>query len=131
MKTYAEIAKELSVSKTAVFKKAKKLPDVIVNHSQTVNGKVFFDAQGVRLIKKAFSQITPQTKSETVNDTSTQTDNALKMAIEALTKQLEEKDKHIASLEKLLDQQQQLQLQSQTLLAPKPNILQRLFAAKK
>ena len=98
LKTISEIAKELSVSRQAVYKKIKNNAELAnaLQEFTVNNGKVtVYSLQGQELIKQAFTNIqTVKSKPSTI-DSKLSTDNRL---IDTLMKQLETKDKQIEAL---------------------------------
>ena len=120
MKSVSQIAKECNVSPQAVYKKVNNtLSKSLKKHIKTVNGKKLINEQGEQIIKDSF--IKPfTTSSQQVNNGSTINDNLY----EALIKQLEEKDKQIEALQKLVENAQVLQKNEQQkvlLLSSKKN----------
>lgn len=104
-KTIKQIADELGVSKTAVRKKIENLG---LRSSLQKNGNQFaIDEKQESLIKSAFSENETETKSETKTQTETETVSAL---VSMLQKELESKNEQIATLQRLLDQEQQLRM---------------------
>ncbi len=131
-KTIKEIAEELGVSKQAVFKKIKQVPlsTEIEKFISTVDGKKLVSVDGENLIKQAF-QRKQKRKQKTVDvnvdakddgkkftvgdmvdgipSKSQEQENTLaaafQTAIDALTRQLEEKDRQLAEKDKLLEWQ--------------------------
>lgn len=75
MKTIRQIADEIGVSKQAVFKKIKREPlsTSLQGLTTTVDGRLMVEVEGEKLIKQAFSEITPST-----------TDNQLTGAVDGL-----------------------------------------------
>ena len=127
-KTIKEIAEELGVSKQAVFKKIKQVPlsTEIEKFISTVDGKKLVSVDGEILIKQAFQRkqktanVNVDAKDDgkkfTVGDMvdgipskSQEQENTLaaafQTAIDALTRQLEEKDRQLAEKDKLLEWQ--------------------------
>ena len=104
-KTIKQIADELGVSKTAVRKKIENLG---LRSSLQKNGNQFaIDEKQESLIKSAFSENKTETKSETKTQTETETVSTL---VSMLQKELESKNEQIATLQRLLDQEQQLRM---------------------
>lgn len=105
-KTIKQIADELGISKQKVYRFIKKEH---INESHQENNVMYYDDTAQNLINNYFTKKECINEShqnhinETVNDT----------LIEMLKKELENKNKQISELQKLLDQQQQLQLQQQ------------------
>lgn len=118
-KTIKQIADELGVSKQAVFKKIDNLG--CRQLLTKIDNQFTVDEALENTIKKAFSETInahktvnqSSTKSSTVNrkltDYLTDTLELLQQQNTLLSKQLEEKDKQISNLQKLVDQSQQLQ----------------------
>lgn len=125
--TIKEFAKRAGKSEQSIYKRLNNRlnPYVqLVENQKMLNSKALFEVYGIEVEQPYQPKLNNPFNPE-------QQDNAaLLSAIEALNKQLGEKDKQIEQLTKLLDQQQQLQLQSQRLLEPKPGILQRLFKGR-
>lgn len=131
-KTIKEIAEEIGVSKQAVFKKINQVPlsTEIEKFISTVDGKKLVSVDGEILIKQAF-QRKQKRKQKTVDvnvdakddgkkftvgdmvdgipSKSQEQENTLaaafQTAIDALTRQLEEKDRQLAEKDKLLEWQ--------------------------
>lgn len=141
-KTIKELADEIGVSKTAIHKKVtpdmrnkffSKIGNkfviseegqeaikstFIVSFSETKNQKPETDNSKIKGTKSENTQtepITKETKSKTTITSEVSennlSDTAIKI-IENYQKQLEQKDKQLSELHKLLDQQQQLTLHS-------------------
>ena len=119
-KTIKQIADELGVSKQAVHqkRKSKSLSTALQPFTSTVDGVIYISVDGENILKQAFdkkhSKQVDDNKSSTVD--SCVDDNIysiLKETIDNLKQQLEIKDKQITELQKLLDQQQQLQFNQQ------------------
>ena len=127
-KTIKEIAEEIGVSKQAVFKKINQVPlsTEIEKFISTVDGKKLVSVDGENLIKQAFQRkqktvdVNVDAKDDgkkfTVGDMvdgipskSQEQENTLaaafQTAIDALTRQLEEKDRQLAEKDKLLEWQ--------------------------
>ena len=137
LKTISDIAKELQISKQAVYKRVNSSPEIIEQlTSHTVkNGKrTYYTAQGQEIIKQLFvvylrqqqsTQVAESELSENADNTintldkgqpevnkSNQQSNGVKQSestevnqiIEALTKQLEVKDKQIFDLQNHVDE---------------------------
>lgn len=96
MKTVKQIADEIGVSKQAVFKKIDKLG--LRQQLTKVNNQCLIDENAEKKIKKAFPKAE---KTETGS-------LAVNMLIDALKAELKAKNEQIAALQRLLDQQQQL-----------------------
>jgi len=121
-KTIKELADEIGVSKTAINKK------VTANQKRkhfSKNGNRFLiDEEGQKLIKEMFSdgiENQPESKNENRSQTSvgevSELVSVLKDRVSSAEKQLDEKDKQISSMQKLLDQQQVLTLQANKKIA--------------
>lgn len=105
-KTMKQIADDLGVSKQRVYRHIKKNH---INEAHQENGVMYYDEAVQEQIKQAFAENEAyreahheahhEAHQKHINDT----------VNEALLKQLEEKDRQIAELMKLLDQSQQLQ----------------------
>lgn len=126
MKTIQQLAYELNVSKTAIRKHIRKLG--IENQLSKKGNRFLIDEHQEYLIRKSFS--------ETEKETSSRSENSdVSEIVRVLEKQLDEKQRTIDSLQKLLDQEQQLHLLTQQKLLAledkqaekKPGFLARLF----
>ena len=115
MKTIRQIADEIGVSKQAVFKKIKREPlsTSLQGLTATVDGRLMVEVDGEKLIKQAFSEISPSTTDNQLTDTvdglvdapSTKNDektvavdgviSVLQATIDTLQGQLEMKDRQI------------------------------------
>ena len=115
MKTIRQIADEIGVSKQAVFKKIKREPlsTSLQGLTTTVDGRLMVEVDGEKLIKQAFSEITPSTTTNRltgavdglVDAPSTKNEekmaevdgviSVLKATIDTLQGQLEVKDRQI------------------------------------
>lgn len=131
-KTIKEIAEEIGVSKQAVFKKIKQEPlsTEIEKFISTVDGKKLVSVDGVNLIKQAFhrkqkkvdvnfdvkdggKRFAVDGNAENIVDgipsANQERENTLaaafQTAINALTSQLEEKDRQLAEKDKQLERQ--------------------------
>lgn len=103
-KTLKEIADELKIDKQKVYRYVKK------NHIKEAYQKqsvMYYDETAQKLIKSALleKECIKEAHQKHINDT---VNDALLKQLELLQKQLTEKDKQIADLHKLLDQEQQL-----------------------
>lgn len=128
--TIKELADEIGVSKTAINKKATRA--IRKKYFTKVANRFEISLEGQKAIKLLFTDQQPPTENQqlkekktTTTQTSSQTtasgsktypvadvsDNAMKI-IEDYQSQLKEKDKQLAQLHKLLDQQQQLTSQT-------------------
>ena len=98
-KTIKQIADELGVSKQAVRQRINKLPKdcSYVGNKNTI----YVTEEGFNLLK------------EKVSTHTTKIDTKIDASIEALIKQLDIKDKQIAELQKILNQEQQLNAMNQ------------------
>lgn len=154
-KTIKEIAEEIGVSKQAVFKKINQVPlsTEIEKFISTVNGKKLVSVDGEILIKQAF-QRKQKRKQKTVDvnvdakddgkkftvgdmvdgipSKSQEQENTLaaafQTAIDALTRQLEEKDRQLAEKDKLLEWQTKTIEELATSLAVAQHTAQALHA---
>ena len=111
MKTIRQIADEIGVSKQAVFKKIKREPlsTSLQGLTATVDGRLMVEVDGEKLIKQAFSEITPSTTDNqlpgAVDGASTKNAektvevdgviSVLQATIDTLQGQLEVKDRQI------------------------------------
>lgn len=111
MKTIRQIADEIGVSKQAVFKKIKREPlsTSLQGLTTTVDGRLMVEVDGEKLIKQAFSEITPSTTDNqltgAVDGASTKNEgktvvvdgviSVLQATIDTLQGQLEVKDRQI------------------------------------
>ena len=124
-KTIKQIAEEIGVTKQAVFKKIKSEPlsTELEKFIATVDGKIMISTGGEKLIKQAFNR---KQKTVTGNTSDKNDENlgqvgvnqlsaggasenalaaALQLAVDALTSQLEEKDRQIAEKDRQLERQ--------------------------
>ena len=111
MKTVKQIAEEIGVSKQAVHKKRKSkgLSTSLQPFTETVDGVVYISVDGERLLKSSFNGV--DRKHVDANEPPTRLRYVDGEAIiKILQSQLEEKDRQIAELLKMNDQQQQLLL---------------------
>lgn len=139
-KTIKQIADELGVSKQAVHqkRKSKTLSTALQPFTSIVDGVIYISIDGEKLLKQAFNKNNNKqvddNKSSTVD--SNVDDNIysiLKETIDNLKQQLEIKDKQISELQKLLDQQQQLQFNQQKsipVMTEKLSLWKRIFNKK-
>lgn len=103
-KTIKQIADELEVSKTAI---RKKIDNLGLHESLQKNGnRILINEVNEKLIKSAFSRSKTKTSSQTSEETVSSLVSMLKVEIEA-------KNKQIAKLQQLLDQEQQLRMVSE------------------
>lgn len=108
-KTLKEIASELKIDKQRVYRYVKK------NHIKEVYQKqsvMYYDEIAQELIKSALTEKDHinDAHQNHINDT---VNDALLKQLEVLQNQLTEKDKQIADLHKLIDQEQQLNARNQ------------------
>ena len=120
MKTIKQIADEIGVSKTAIFKKIKQEPlQTLLENELTVNGNtVYVSEKGMSIIKSSFFQ----NKTQTENQKNSQTEfsknrkqsetnevvyDILKETISTLQKQLDAKDLQIQELTAIVKEQAQ------------------------
>ena len=118
-KTIKQIADELGVSKQAVFKKIDNLG--CRQQLTKIDNQFTIDEKLENTIQKAFSEKVNTFKNVNQSSTKSSTDNqkltdyltdtlkVLQQQNELLSRQLEEKDKQISNLQKLINQSQQLQ----------------------
>ena len=112
MKTLTQIANELNVSKTAVRKKVEQSD--LWNKLHKDGNRYVVDEELENIIKSMFSQ-TQKTKTKTKTKTETETESN-KVLVSLLQRELEIKNEQISQLQKLLDQEQQLRMVSETKL---------------
>lgn len=137
MKTIRQIADEIGVSKQAVFKKIKREPlsTSLQGLTTTVDGRLMVEVDGEKLIKQAFSEITPSTTDNQltgavdglVDGASTKNEekmaavdgviSVLQATIDTLQGQLEVKDRQIEKLTEALVAAQQTAAAAQALHA--------------
>ena len=106
LKSISEIAKELNVSRQAVYKKIKTNAELAnaLQEFTVNNGKAtVYSLQGQELIKQAFVNIQPVKSKPSTIDSKPSTDNKL---LDVLMRQLETKDKQIESLQEQLKEAQ-------------------------
>lgn len=108
-KTLKEIADELKIDKQRVYRFVKK------NHIKETYQKqsvMYYDETAQELIKSALTEKDHinDAHQNHINDT---VNDALLKQLEVLQNQLTEKDKQIADLHKLIDQEQQLNARNQ------------------
>ena len=152
MKTIKQIADEIGVSKQAIFYRMKKPPlsNTLQPLMTKLDGVLMVSFDGETLIKQAFGVIDRQALGDKGPSSTLQSfdgeiikilqDNneTLRAELDIKNNQLAEKDKQIAELLKLNDQQQQLLLVEQqkylTSVADQPpevGFWQRIFGRKK
>ena len=97
MKTIRQIADEIGVSKQAVFKKIKREPlsTSLQGLTATVDGRLMVEVDGEKLIKQAFSEITPSTPNAEKTAEVDGVISVLQATIDTLQGQLEVKDRQI------------------------------------
>lgn len=118
--TIRELATEFKVSKQAIRKQLEREPVSQHVTKKNINGVTtkVIDEVGYKLIQKHYKQVTNDS-SEGGNEVTT---------LKLLQNQLEIKDKQIETLQRLLDQQQQLQLNSiQTIHTSPENVTEGLI----
>jgi|SRR5699024_9027927 len=106
MKTSAQIAKDLGLTKAQVY---QYLHRNNIKPAQKKGNKYYYSDKAFQSVSKHFKIASHSSKSTSKSYDGNQNNS---LAIKALMKQLEEKDKQIEKLTKLLDQQQQLNLLS-------------------
>lgn len=107
MKTSAQIAKELNLSKAQVY---QYLHRNNIEPAKKEGNKYLYSSEAIQSVSKHFKNASNSSESKSKRYSNNKSQNNI--AIDALIKQLEEKDKQIEKLTKLLDQQQQLNLLS-------------------
>ncbi|WP_167630541.1 HTH domain-containing protein [Listeria valentina] len=116
-KTISELAKELGVSRQAIYKRVNQLPSTLT--PKKVDKVYKLNADAVEFITKSVNQPDNQNDNENDNqvvkevDRLTEQNKELKAEKEQLHKHLIAKDEQLAGMQKLLDQQQQLLLKEQ------------------
>ena len=144
MKTIAQIAQEIGVTRQAVYKKIKQEPlsTNLREYTSTVDNTIYIDVDGQALIKTAFDKNSVTTElSESVNEIVNQFTASLQEEIRFLRGQNEElrkengklTDKVLEQSERLLsltEQAQKLAENAQTLHALE-NVKPQLTEAKK
>jgi predicted transcriptional regulator len=93
MKTIAEIAREIGVTKPAVRRYLSE--DIRGKFAETVNGVIYISEQGEELIKAKFARNRAETTSESVPENNSETASAL---VSMLKTELEVKNKQIEEL---------------------------------
>lgn len=104
--TIKEFSKRVNTTPQSIYKKLNKKDNPLNNYVKVVNGKKMLSVKALKLYQN------PEEEEKAEVEAGSQDIN-LKI-IELLQKELEEKNKQIENLNKLLDQQQQLQLQVMT-----------------
>ncbi len=102
MKTIKQIADEMGVSKQAVFKKIDNLG--LRQQLSKVNNQWLIDNNAEKMIKETFSKA-----GKTTTDSSTNA-STIDRLIDTLKVELKAKNEQIATLQRLLDQEQQLRM---------------------
>lgn len=106
-KTTKQIADELKIDKQKVYRYIKRNHIKEVNQSESVK---YYDEAVQKHIKQYF-EANRSTSNETHQNTSKAHQSASSdIVLETLIEQLKEKDKQIAELQKLIDQEQQLRM---------------------
>jgi len=112
VKTIKELADEIGVSKTAIFKKLT--PELRAEYTETVSGVIKVSSEGENLIRQGFKRKNePQTNQDNLQTTdndedferyacSKETFDMFKTVLEALQKQLTVKDEQLAAKDKQL-----------------------------
>lgn len=112
-KTISELAKELGVSRQAIYKRVNQLPSMLT--PKKVDRVYKLNADAVAFIMKSVNQ--PDNQNDNISDNQvdrlTEQNKELKAEKEQLHKHLIAKDEQLAGMQKLLDQQQQLLLKEQ------------------
>jgi predicted DNA-binding protein YlxM (UPF0122 family) len=112
MKTIAEIAKEIGVSRQAVYKKTKQAPlsTSLQKFASTVDNKIYISVDGEKLIKSAFDKKDLSTElTEKVDKFGNQLTASLQEEIRFLRGQNEDLRKENSKLtEKVLEQSERL-----------------------
>ena len=111
MKTIKELADELGVSKTAIFKKLT--PELRAEYTETVSGVIQVSPEGEALIRQGFKRKNaPQSKQDLLTEgdedpfgrhtCSKETYDIFNSVLETLKKQLAAKDEQLAAKDKQL-----------------------------
>lgn len=111
--TIKELADELSISKTAINKKVSA--NLKRKHFSKIGNKFVIDEEGQKLIKSMFTDrhyAESKTKTPNIEFDVSDLVSVLNNQILSTEKQLQEKDKQLSAMQKLLDQQQVLTLQA-------------------
>ncbi|EUJ42577.1 HTH domain-containing protein [Listeria fleischmannii] len=112
-KTITELAKELGVSRQAIYKRVNQLPTTL--SPKKVDGVYKLNVDAIRFIKNSVNQIDNESDNQvdTEVDRLSQQIQDLKEDKIQLNEQLKTKDKQLETMQKLVDQQQQLLLKEQ------------------
>ena len=113
-KTIKELADELGVTKDKVKYQLRKLPSELTTKK---DGIIYIKKSGVKIILDNLKGKIP------INKYSFLTTDCPPNQLNILQDELDRKNKQIESLQKLLDQQQNLQLQTQKMLEEKTLLL--------
>jgi transcriptional antiterminator len=123
----SEIAKELNVSKTAVYKKIDKLKPSFNKYIKTYKGVKHVTTEGFDVLKKAFGVSTKVETVETIG-----LNEITKLLLTEKDKHIEQLTKQLANKEKALSKALDLANQTQHLLAiEKQQVLQLQAPEKK
>lgn len=132
MKTIKELADELGVSKTAVN---KKIDNLGLRSSLRKNGNQFaINKKQESLIKSEFHESKGVNQKANQSQTNSAIVDTLLKQSEILQRELEVKNKQIAEMQKLLDQEQQLRMaehQKVLMLETKKKGFFKKFSSKK
>ncbi len=106
-KTYSEIAKEIGVSRQAIYQKIKRSPELSTRlqpFTVRVDNVVYISEEGESILKTAFSDnvVNSGLQSFTVNSLQ-ETVNSLQVCLQEKQAQIEDKDKQIELLTKQLE----------------------------
>ena len=118
MKSIAEIADELSVSKTSIYKILKKNEELFGEHIQKKQGKTLLDEHVERFLENYYaSEAVPGAEEVEIDLNEVKNDSNLLNLIAILQKQIEVKDDQLNSLYQLnqslldlLNREQQLRI---------------------
>lgn len=111
-KTMKQIAEELHIDKQRVYRFIKKNR---INEAYQKNGAKYYDEVAQKLIKQGFEKDESHREAHQNRFKSASNeaaDTVTEKLIEMLEKELEEKNQQIKELNKLLDQQQQLNMKT-------------------
>ncbi|WP_088816542.1 MULTISPECIES: hypothetical protein [Listeria] len=112
-KTITELAKEIGISRQAMYKRVNQLPTTL--SPKKVDGVYKLNVDAIRFIKNSVNQIDNENDNLVVKeiDRLSQQIEDLKEDKTQLNEQLKTKDKQLETMQKLVDQQQQLLLKEQ------------------
>jgi predicted transcriptional regulator len=106
-----EFSKMAKITPQSIYKRLKKEDNPLNNFVKLVDGNKLISTEALKLYQKPVPESTEAPAKEQQKQ-ELQSNEVNEDLLETLRKQLEEKDKQIEKLEKLLDQEQQLHLKS-------------------